>query len=82
MRYFDIPLKDYIGMNFKEWCALDEEDTRTLHIELESEKSKEHFSFISNCGVTPLEMIMIQKSVIKNIELIDNEWYVELVYKF
>lgn len=73
-------IETYIGMNFQKWCQLDEEDERTLNIALYNQRDKESYSFVSYEEVTPYEMKMLQNSTIKNIDLVDNEWYIELIF--
>lgn len=73
-------MENYIGMNFQNWCALDTEDERILNIALYNQRDKESYSFVSYEEVTPYEMKMLQNSTIKNIDLINNEWYIELVF--
>lgn len=68
--------EEYIGMNFRDWCALDEYDTRNLYIKLKT-KNKEYY-FKSEEEIEWAEMEMLRQSTIQKIDLIDDEWYIIL----
>ena len=75
-------MDEYIGMNFKEWCALDEDDERTLHIKMyNGNKNPIRLikEFTSYDKVSESEMYDIQRSTILDIELKNNEWYIKIV---
>lgn len=75
-------MDEYIGMNFKEWCALDEDDERTLHIKMyDGNKNPIQLikKFTSYDEVSELQMYEIQRSTILDIELKGNEWYIKVV---
>ena len=75
-------MDEYIGMNFKEWCALDENDERTLHIKMyDGNKNPIRLikKFTSYDEVSELQMYEIQRSTILDIELKGNEWYIKVV---
>lgn len=75
-------MDEYIGMNFKEWCALDENDERTLHIKMyDGNKNPIRLikKFTSYDKVSELQMYEIQRSTILDIELKGNEWYIKVV---
>lgn len=67
---------EYIGMNYKKWCALDEEDTRTIHYELMIDGRIKHCT--SNDFVSPSIMQFIRSATIVFIKLFHNEWFVVL----
>lgn len=69
-------MENYVGMNFQEWAKLDEEDTREMHIVLESGKNTFYYS--SYDEITPLEMGILQESTILAVLLISNEWFIRL----
>lgn len=75
-------MDEYIGMNFKEWCALDENDERILHIKMyDGNKNPIRLikKFTSYDEVSELQMYEIQRSTILDIELKGNEWYIKVV---
>ena len=75
-------MDEYIGMNFKEWCALDENDERTLHIKMyDGNKNPIRLikKFMSYDEVSESQMYEIQRSTILDIELKGNEWYIKVV---
>lgn len=69
-------MENYVGMNFQEWAKLDEEDTREMHIVLESGENTSYYS--SYDEITPLEMGILQESTILAVLLISNEWFIRL----
>lgn len=71
---------EYRGMNFQDWCALDEDDTRELKIKLYDSKEDKVKFFSSEQLITPNEMFILQESIIQDILLIDNHWRIKLVY--
>ena len=79
---YHLIMDNYIGMNFREWCALDENDERTLHIKLyDGNKNPVKLieSFTSYDLISEAQMSAIQKSTILDIELKNNEWYIKIV---
>lgn len=72
-------MEKYIGMNFKEWCSLDEEDDRIMHLSLETEDNEYHFK--SNEKYPYIDFLLLCASKIIGIKMIDNEWYIDLVAK-
>lgn len=76
-------MENYIGMNFKEWCALDENDEKTLHIKL-YDGNKNPIKLVGNFTsydlISEAQMNTIQNSTILDIELRNNEWYIKIVF--
>lgn len=70
-------MTSYKGMNFREWCKLDENDERKINYTLWDIKGKCHV-FTSDDFV-PWKMLgKIRSSIIKDIMLLNNEWFVEI----
>ncbi len=65
-------MTELIGMNFKKWCAMDEDDTRKIHYKTP------YGDFTSDDNVDIITMNKIQDSVIKSIDLVNDEWHIEL----
>lgn len=74
--------KNYKGMNFKKWCALDETDERKINYTLLGvwNNTEHEERFTSEDEVTPLMLFRVQNSIIEKIELLNNEWHVTLIY--
>ena len=78
--------KTYIGMNYLEWCKIDENDERKINYTLNigtrgfGKIPPETQKFTSDDFVDFITLLRVQDSYIKSIELIDNEWFVELNY--
>lgn len=69
-----IPDDNAIGMNFKEWCELDEFDDRKIIYE-----DTPCGSFNSEDIISLEQIQIIRKSVINKVELTNNEWHLWLV---
>ena len=73
-------------MNYREWCRIDENDERkinyTLHIGSRgfNKIPPETQRFTSEDSVDYITLLRVQSSYIKSIELIDDEWHIELNY--
>jgi len=74
--------KSYYGMNFQEWCKLDEKDERKINYKLQYTQAMQPVTaeFTSEDEVDGLMMNRIQNSFIRKVELKNNEWFAELVY--
>ena len=78
--------RSWVGMNFQEWCSIDENDERkinyTLHIGSRGfgKIPPETQRFTSEDYVDYITLLRVQDSYIESIELIDDEWYIELNY--
>ena len=65
-------MEKFVGMNYRKWCALDENDTRKIHY-------KTYFGDFTSDDIVDIDtMTKIQDAVIKTIDLINNEWHIEL----
>lgn len=75
-------MKKVKGMNFQEWCRLDEKDERKINYTLKGFwDQKEHKeSFTSEDEVDPITMFRIRNSTIEKLDLVNNEWLVILIY--
>lgn len=75
-------MKNYKGMNFQKWCALDPDDERKINYTLKGDwgfaKHEEHFT--SEDTIDIIMLGRIQDSIIESIELVNNEWFVVLNY--
>lgn len=72
----------FIGMNFRDWCALDRSDTRkivyTINGFWDDTAHEEHFT---SEDLVSFSMIgKIQEAHITRVELVNNEWVVALCY--
>ena len=74
--------KNYKGWNFQKWCAINPDDERKINYILkgiwEGKVQEAHFS--SDDEVDVMMMYRIQHSTIEKLELINDEWFVELYY--
>jgi hypothetical protein len=75
-------MEKYKGMNFQEWCGLDETDKRKINYTIAYTQAMQPVTakFTSEDKVDRLMMHRIRNSIIDSIKLINNEWYVELIY--
>ena len=66
-------------MRFITWCKKDTNDERRINYTFTDCEGTTH-TFTSDQAVseTPLTMERLQNSWVRNIELINNEWYAEL----
>ena len=67
----------YKGMNFREWCKLDTHDERKIHYTLWDIKGKCHV-FTSDDIVSWEMLEKVRNSIIEDVMLLFNEWYVEI----
>lgn len=69
-------------MSFKDWCALDVEDTKKINYTLSGvmEGKKQSLFFTSDEKQDGLMLFRVQNSFINCIDLISNEWYISLTY--
>lgn len=67
----------YKGMNFREWCKLDVDDERKIHYVFWNNKGKRHI-FTSDDIVSWEMLEKIRNSVIEDIMILHNEWFVEI----
>jgi hypothetical protein len=74
--------KSYKGMNFQEWCKLDNTDERKINYTLNYTQAMQPITtnFTSEDEVDAMMMHRVQNSSIEKIELINNEWFVILSY--
>lgn len=70
-------MTSYKGMNFREWCKLDENDERKINYTLWDIKGKCHV-FTSDDTVSWEMLEKIRSSIIENIMLLNNEWFAEI----
>lgn len=75
-------MEKYNGMNFKEWCALDESDERKINYTLRGvwDRTEHTERFTSDDEVDLMMLFRVQNSIIEKIELINNEWHATLIY--
>ena len=74
-------MKSEVGMNFQRWCAKDADDTRKINYVLHNGGMEpETFEFTSDDYVDRMMMLRIRNSTIVQLELHNNEWFVELSY--
>lgn len=73
----------YIGMNFKEWCGLDPNDERKINYTFKEiiNSNEQATRYTSDDYVSRVAMYRMQNSIIEEISLKDNEWFVVLVYQ-
>ena len=73
---------NYKGMNFRDWCALDVEDDRKINYTLYGvwDNAEHEEFFTSEDLVEPIMLFRLQTSIIEQVELSNNEWYVTLIY--
>ena len=67
----------YKGMNFREWCKLDINDERKIHYVFWDNKGKCHV-FTSDDIVSWEMLEKIRNSIIEDVMLLFNEWYIEI----
>lgn len=69
-------LKRCIGMNFQDWCKLDESDERKINYILCGfwDGAPQTVSFTSEDSVDYFRLARVQMSTIEDIRLEDNEW--------
>jgi hypothetical protein len=74
--------KMYKGWKFKRWCNLDPDDDRKINYTLKGiwEGKKQEAHFTSEDDVDGLMFYRIENSTIEHIELVNNEWFVTLIY--
>ena len=75
-------MKKYIGMNFGEWCQLDINDDRKINYTLKGfwDRKEQEVHFTSDDEVEGIFLHRLQNSTIENIKLVNNEWFVTVVY--
>lgn len=66
-------MNDYKGMNFREWCAIDEKDERKICYD------KTPYGKFTSEDFAPCSISEIASCYIKNIALINDEWHLHLV---
>ena len=72
-------MKKWKGKSFKKWCELDVNDERKINYILHKNGLKpETFIFTSEEEQDGLMLHRLRNSIIDKIELINNEWRVEL----
>ena len=73
-------MRNYKGMNFQEWCLLDEEDERKInYILIYVEDSKPVIkNFTSENEVSRTMLQTVRNATIHDLRLINNEWHVIL----
>ncbi len=72
-------MKKWIGKSFKKWCESDVKDERKINYTLHKNGLKpETFIFTSEEKQDGWMLHRLRNSIIDKIELINNEWYVEL----
>lgn len=74
--------KKYKGWNFQRWCALDPDDERKINYTLKGiwEGKKQETQFTSEDTIDGMMLYRVQNSKIENIELVNDEWCVVLIY--
>lgn len=85
MKLKERPLDWWKGRKFTYWCRADRNDERIIRYtfnwySLGQGHQVEHFT--SEKPVNPLTMYRIQNSYIHRIELVNDEWIVNLDYPF
>lgn len=82
MKLKDRPLDYWPGKRFTYWCRADRNDERKIHYTLHASTfaGETVHTFTSQEPVDPIIMHRVRNSTILKLELIDNEWYVSLVY--
>lgn len=65
-----------VGMNFREWCALDVEDERKINYTILRNGKVEYFT--SDEIVSPSILEFVRTATIQFIKLFHNEWFVIL----
>ncbi|MBQ6803619.1 MAG: hypothetical protein IJP04_03085 [Clostridia bacterium] len=82
MKLKDRPLEWWKGKKYTYWCRADVNDTRKINYILRGmwgwEEHEEHFT--SEDDVDCFMLHRVQSSIITKLELINNEWFVELEY--
>ena len=69
---------DYIGMNFRKWAALDENDETPFEIELYFEDQL--LILNSDQEISGRTMAMLQAAIIASFKIIDGRYYIKLSY--
>lgn len=65
-------MSQFVGMNFREWCAIDEDDERKIYYETS------FGNFTNEDWISNTKMEKVRKAIIQKIDLINNEWHVTL----
>jgi len=75
-------MKKYVGMNFQDWCRLDEDDERKINYTLTGFWGgvQQTVKFTSEDKVDGFMMARVQMSVIEGIYRENNEWFISLKY--
>lgn len=75
-------MKRYKGMNFGEWCGLDTNDERKINYTLKGfwDKKEQKVCFTSEEEVDSIFLYRLQNSTIEDIKLVNNEWFITVVY--
>lgn len=80
MKLKDRPLEYWPGKRFTYWCRADRNDERKIHytLNVHSIAGTEVHNFTTDDSVDLVMLERIRRSIIKEICLQDNEWYVVL----
>lgn len=75
-------MKNWIGKPFVEWCKADPNDERKINYNVRGvwEGKEQIASFTSAETMESMWLFRLQNSRIAKIQLVSDEWYVELVY--
>lgn len=83
MKLKDRPLEWWKGRSYRYWCRADSKDTRKINYVLNllsAGNGTEVMYFSSDDLVDRTTMNRIRNSTIRDIQYMDNEWYVALDY--
>lgn len=72
-------MKNWKGKPFLDWCLSDINDERKINYNLYNKSKNESMCFTSEEELDKSVIRKIQESIIENIKLEKNEWYVELI---
>ena len=73
-----IDYSDYIGMNFRKWAALDENDETPFTLELYA--GNDLYILDNNQEISGRTMQILQASIIASFKFIDGRYYIRLSY--
>ena len=73
-------MKKYIGMNFRKWCKLDEDDERKINYKLICSENGNTEYFTSEDYMDYEYLAILRNSTINDVVLKNNEWFIELIY--
>jgi hypothetical protein len=79
MKLKDRPDEWWKGKKFSYWCRADRNDTRKIHYTVNHRSIGQGlrvFSFTSDDEVDPEMMYWLRTGIIKDLNLIDTDWYV------